>query len=71
MIVPYTELFTQPENRNLENTERRYAWLARTLKEFDTKFASVFPEYWAVHCALYVEFSSVTRLHINDILERK
>lgn len=48
-------------------TERRYAWIARTIKDFDKQ--NVFPEYWGVHCQIYYEFCAVTRLQITDILE--
>ena len=48
VIGPYQELFQQPENKNLETTERRYAWIARAIKEFESKFPGIFPEYWAV-----------------------
>ncbi|CAD8075883.1 unnamed protein product [Paramecium primaurelia] len=69
IISPYQELFQQIENRSLETTERRYAWMARVIKDFDTKTQNVFPEYWAVHCQIYYEFCAVTRLQITDILE--
>lgn len=71
VVDPYHELFQQTENNNLENTERRYAWLVRSIKDFDQKFPAVFPEYWGVHVAIYQEFASVTRSQITDILERK
>ena len=70
LISPYEQLFQQIENKNLENTERRYAWLSRTIKDFDIKFNLVFPEYWAVHCNIYLEFSSITRMNIMEILEK-
>jgi hypothetical protein len=44
--------------------------LSRTIKDFDIKFNSVFPEYWAVHCNIYLEFSSITRMNIMEILDK-
>jgi hypothetical protein len=56
-------------NCNLESVERRYGWLFRHLKEFYTRFETVFPDYWGVDVYLVYEFIGLTRMALNQILE--
>lgn len=38
----YIELFQQHVNNSLEQIEKRYGWLFRHLKEFDSKFEGTY-----------------------------
>eukprot|EP00392_Amoebophrya_sp_AT5.2_P001339 g1341.t1 len=52
----------------LEHVERRYAWLRRTLKEFDDKYLEFFPSEWRVPCSLTEHFCHITRQHLVEVL---
>eukprot|EP00828_Plagiopyla_frontata_P010156 TRINITY_DN1532_c0_g1_i3.p1 TRINITY_DN1532_c0_g1~~TRINITY_DN1532_c0_g1_i3.p1 ORF type:complete len:676 (-),score=86.16 TRINITY_DN1532_c0_g1_i3:49-1836(-) len=71
LLRPYEDVFLQPENCQLEQTERRYSWLWRQLKEFDMNFSGIFPQYWGMHCYIIYEFCSITRLQLTQILESR
>jgi vacuolar protein sorting-associated protein 53 len=70
-IRPYQDLYSHAENSSLENTEKRYGWLWRNLKEFDNKYGKIFPEYWGMHCHLIYEFCGITRIQITEMLEKR
>lgn len=70
-LKPYSETFLTAENSSLENTERRYGWLLRTIKEFEAQFSVVFPEYWGMVCNIIYEFCGITRIQITNLLEKK
>jgi hypothetical protein len=69
MVQPYIELFEQSGNSTLENTERRFGWLWRHLKEFENRFSQVLPENWGVSVFVIYEFCGVTRLQLTSILQ--
>lgn len=57
MLEPYKELFRPGEEvssiyylikqeSSFENTERRYAWLRRMIREYRDKYMNVFPDEW-------------------------
>lgn len=71
ILKPYNETFQTNENSSLENTERRYGWLLRSLKEFEGQFSSIFPEYWGMTCNIIYEFCGITRIQITNTLEKK
>lgn len=71
LLKPYSETFQTNENASLENTERRYGWLLRSLKEFEGQYAGIFPEYWGMICNIIYEFCSITRIQITNMLEKK
>ncbi|CAD7940219.1 unnamed protein product [Amoebophrya sp. A120] len=58
----------QEEYSGLEHVERRYAWLRRTLKEFDDKYLEFFPSFWGVPCSLCEHFCHITRQHLVEVL---
>jgi hypothetical protein len=71
ILKPYGETFQTAENSSLENTERRYGWLLRSLKDFEGPNATVFPEYWGMTCNIIYEFCGITRIQITNMLEKK
>ena len=71
ILKPYNETFQSNENASLENTERRYGWLLRSLKEYEQQFSSIFPEYWGMTCNIIYEFCGITRIQITNMLEKK
>ena len=45
----------------LDKIDHRYAWLKRTLMEFEDKFGRMFPPSWEVSERICVEFCEITR----------
>ncbi len=45
----------------LDKIDRRYAWIKRTLVEFEEKFGGMFPPSWEVSERICVEFCEITR----------
>jgi len=45
----------------LDKIDHRYAWLKRTLMEFEEKFGRMFPPSWEVSERICVEFCEITR----------
>jgi len=69
LLEEYKDIFQPPkEASGLETAERRYAWLKRTLREYDEKYAPLFPETWRVPCGLCEHFCHVTRQHLVEVL---
>eukprot|EP00929_Paragymnodinium_shiwhaense_P095423 TRINITY_DN56548_c0_g1_i1.p1 TRINITY_DN56548_c0_g1~~TRINITY_DN56548_c0_g1_i1.p1 ORF type:complete len:824 (-),score=169.75 TRINITY_DN56548_c0_g1_i1:8-2479(-) len=69
LLEGYKDLFQPPKEFSaLETTERRYAWLKRTLKEYEEKYAPHFPANWRVPCGLCEHFCHVTRQHLVEVL---
>lgn len=69
LLEDYKEIFQPPkETSGLENAERRYVWLKRTLREYDEKYDDHFPKSWRVPCGLCEHFCHVTRQHLVEVL---
>lgn len=69
ILEGYKDIFQPPkEASGLETAERRFAWLKRTLREYEEKYAANFPETWRVPCGLCEHFCHVTRQHLVEIL---
>ena len=47
VLRPYSEIFEpgRPDS-DVKNTRRRFAWLKRTLKEYDEKYTGLFLDNW-------------------------
>lgn len=45
----------------LDKIDRRYAWIKRTLVDFEEKFGPLFPEAWEVSERICIEFCNLTR----------
>jgi len=69
LLEDYKEIFQPPkEASGLENAERRYKWLKRTLREYEEKYDDHFPKSWHVPCGLCEHFCHVTRQHLVEVL---
>lgn len=69
VLEDYKKIFEPPhEASGLETAERRYAWLRRTLRDYDEKYAASFPEAWDVPCGLCEHFCHLTRQHLVEVL---
>lgn len=69
-LTPYEEIFDPKASTpiHFEDTERRFEWLKRTLKEYSSLYESVFPASWGVKSGLCQEFCRITKLHLNETL---
>jgi hypothetical protein len=66
MLEPYGRLFAPgQEAAAFENTERRFAELKRTLKEFQEKYQKIFPDDWNLKPMIAYEFCKQTKIHID------
>ena len=54
-------MLTVSQTAWLDKIDHRYAWLKRTLMEFEEKFGRMFPPSWEVSERICVEFCEVTR----------
>ena len=71
ILESYSDAFRIEENNEsayFENTERRFAWLKRTLKDYSNRFESIFPDEWNLKPMLAYEFCKITKLHLDQIL---
>lgn len=57
------------ESSKLENTEQRYQWLVKWLKNYDENYKLIFPLQWRVSEAVAEEFCLRTNQKIFKILE--
>ncbi|XP_023933119.1 vacuolar protein sorting-associated protein 53 homolog [Lingula anatina] len=55
----------------LDKIDRRYAWIKRTLVEFEEKFGRLFPVSWDVSERIVVEFCEITRKELSKIMARR
>jgi hypothetical protein len=74
MLESYKEAFKiaeENESSKFENTDRRFAWLKRTLKDYSNRFESIFPDEWNLKPMLAYEFCKITKLHLDQILSNE
>ena len=57
----YQDIFCLMQTAWLDKIDRRYAWIKRSLLEFEEKFGKMFPSSWDVSERICVEFCDVTR----------
>eukprot|EP00808_Paulinella_micropora_P014132 g6217.t1 len=70
-LDPYDKLFRpSSEAGTLEGVERRYGWMRRTLREYESTYANIFPESWDVPAIVARDFCSLSSRHISDIIEK-
>lgn len=69
-LTPYETLFDPKAQNAIEfsETERRFEWLKRCLKDYDKLYDDIFPPSWGFKSQLCQEFCRITKLHLNDIL---
>jgi len=69
-LGPYTELFGPGKPAGeLRQTDRRYAWLRRTLREYEEQFGNIFPKPWGVPAVLSRDFCLLTKDHLRGVLK--
>ncbi len=59
------------QNAWLDKIDRRYAWIKRTLVDFEDKFGGMFPPSWEVSERICVEFCEITRKELSRIMARR
>jgi len=71
-LGPYTGLFGPSKPAaELRQTDRRYAWLRRTLREYDEQFGSIYPKSWGVPAVLSRDFCLLTKDHLRTVLKNQ
>ena len=71
ILEGYRETFRvddENECSKFENTERRFKWLTRNLKDYKNRFEHIFPNEWNLKPMLAYEFCKITKLHLDQIL---
>lgn len=70
-LSPYEELFDPKSSDNsveFKDSERRFEWLKRTLKEYNQNYDCIFPQSWGFKSQICQDFCRITKLHINEML---
>ena len=69
-LAPYESLFDPKAEKPIEfsETEKRFDWIKRALKEYDKLYDDVFPPSWGFKSQLCQEFCRITKLQLNEIL---
>ncbi|XP_071094311.1 vacuolar protein sorting-associated protein 53 homolog [Haliotis cracherodii] len=71
-LSEYLVLFAQDQDVAwLDKIDRRYAWIKRTLVDFEEKFGHLFPPDWEVSERICVEFCDITRRELSRIMGRR
>jgi len=69
-LAPYEKMFDPKIENAIEfkETEKRFDWIKRALKEYDKLYDEVFPPSWGFKSQLCQEFCRITKLQLNEIL---
>ena len=69
-LAPYEKMFDPKIENAIEfkDTEKRFDWIKRALKEYDKLYDEVFPPSWGFKSQLCQEFCRITKLQLNEIL---
>ena len=69
-LAPYEKMYDPKIENAIEfkDTEKRFDWLKRALKEYDKLYDDVFPSSWGFKSQLCQEFCRITKLQLNEIL---
>eukprot|EP01006_Ploeotia_vitrea_P045643 TRINITY_DN66958_c8_g1_i2.p1 TRINITY_DN66958_c8_g1~~TRINITY_DN66958_c8_g1_i2.p1 ORF type:complete len:670 (+),score=365.83 TRINITY_DN66958_c8_g1_i2:85-2094(+) len=69
-LASYTPVFGPGmEGGTLDQTERRYSWWRRMMKEYEDTYQGIFPRHWHVPAILSKHFCDTTRGHLTRILQ--
>lgn len=66
-LIFFSTFAGQPD-ASFDNTKRRFAWLKRTLKEFQDRYEVIFPTEWNIKPMIAHEFCRQTKLHLDSML---
>ena len=69
-LAPYEKMFDPKIENAIEfkDTEKRFDWIKKALKEYDKLYDEVFPPSWGFKSQLCQEFCRITKLQLNEIL---
>ncbi len=69
-LAPYEEIFDPKKENAVEfaDSERRFEWLKRLLKEYSQHYDCIFPHSWGFKSQICQDFCRITKLHINEML---
>ena len=69
-LAPYEKKFDPKIENAIEfkDTEQRFDWIKKALKEYDKIYDEVFPPSWGFKSQLCQEFCRITKLQLNEIL---
>ena len=69
-LAPYEQKFDPKIENAIEfkDTEQRFDWIKKALKEYDKIYDEVFPPSWGFKSQLCQEFCRITKLQLNEIL---
>lgn len=71
-LTEYTVLFGENQDVAwLDKIDRRYAWLKRTLVDFEEKQGKLFPASWEVSERICTEFCYITRKELSKIMAKR
>ncbi|KAL8569004.1 hypothetical protein ACOMHN_048252 [Nucella lapillus] len=71
-LSEYLVLFAEDQDVAwLDKIDRRYAWIKRTLVDFEEKFGHLFPAAWEVSERICVEFCQVTCREVGRLMGRR
>ncbi|KAK3586403.1 hypothetical protein CHS0354_013107 [Potamilus streckersoni] len=71
-LAEYMVLFGENQDVAwLDKIDRRYAWIKRTLVDFEEKFGHLFPLDWEVSERICVEFCEITRKELGKIMAKR
>ncbi|KAF4689504.1 Vacuolar protein sorting-associated protein 53 [Perkinsus olseni] len=70
LLKEYQKLFSFPDGQysTLEDCDRRFAWLSRTLRRYNAEHREYFPSEWRVDKQLCLHYCHLTRQHLVDLL---
>eukprot|EP01022_Parablepharisma_sp_SALTPOND_P001743 TRINITY_DN107236_c0_g1_i1.p1 TRINITY_DN107236_c0_g1~~TRINITY_DN107236_c0_g1_i1.p1 ORF type:complete len:270 (+),score=26.47 TRINITY_DN107236_c0_g1_i1:377-1186(+) len=62
ILQPYVRIYVPTEEiGGLENTDKRFMWLKKTLREFKERFEPYFPSDWLLPICICLEFCRITK----------
>ncbi|KAH9498665.1 Vacuolar protein sorting-associated protein 53 [Bulinus truncatus] len=71
-LSEYLVLFAEDQEVAwLDKIDRRYAWIKRTLVDFEEKFGNLFPPDWEVSERICVEFCYITRRELSKVMQKR
>ncbi|KAL3858283.1 hypothetical protein ACJMK2_012931 [Sinanodonta woodiana] len=71
-LAEYMVLFGENQDVAwLDKIDRRYAWIKRTLVDFEEKFGHLFPLDWEVSERICVEFCEITRKELGKMMSKR
>jgi hypothetical protein len=71
-LSEYRVLFAEDqETAWLDKIDHRYAWLKRTLMDFEEKLGRMFPPSWDVSERICVEFCEITRQELSKLMLKR